>query len=367
MNEAAANDGGAGAAGPRGASGVKFATIRNEVGDSLPVARGGGGLAGLLEFVEHHRGWLHDQLHTRGAALLRGFGLRTPAEFEAAARAVEPELKNEYLGTSPRDALTPYVFSASELPPYYPIPQHCEMTFVKTPPRRLMFACLVAPTGGGGETPLCDMRTVAAELDPAVRGRFERGGIRIIRNYDGPSGKGFLDLWQLKRWDELFQTTDRAVVEAKAAAEGVFTDLSWGPGDRLRLISEHDALRAHPESGVPVWFNHVQVFHLSTAAAELRRIYGRTGDLRSLGLWGFARVMTAAKRRKGAEAQSMHCTYRDGREIADADLEHVRDTIWRHMIAEPWQAGDMVVIDNAAVSHGRLPYRGPRQVVVAWA
>jgi len=27
----------------------------------------------------------------------------------------------------------------------------------------------------------------------------------------------------------------------------------------------------------------------------------------------------------------------------------------------------MVVIDNAAVSHGRLPYRGPRQVVVAWA
>ena len=346
---------------------MAFSTIRNEAGDSLPVARGGGGLAGLLEFVEHHRGWLHDQLQTRGAALLRGFGLRTPAEFETAARAVEPALQNEYLGTSPRDALTPYVFSASELPPYYPIPQHCEMTFVKTPPRRLMFACLVAPTGGGGETPLCDMRTVAAELDPAVRGRFERGGIRIIRNYDGPSGKGFLDLWQLKRWDELFQTTDRAVVEAKAAAEGVFTDLSWGPGDRLRLISEHDALRAHPETGVPVWFNHVQVFHLSTAAAELRRIYGRTGDLRSLGLWGFARVMTAAKRRKGAEAQSMHCTHRDGREIAGADLEHVRDTIWRHMIAEPWQTGDMVVIDNAAVSHGRLPYRGPRQVVVAWA
>ena len=54
------------------------------------------------------------------------------------------------------------------------------------------------------------------------------------------------------------------------------------------------------------------------------------------------------------------------RRLAD-DLEHLRDTIWRHMIAEPWRAGDMVVIDNFAVSHGRLPYRGPRQVVVAWA
>jgi len=57
----------------------------------------------------------------------------------------------------------------------------------------------------------------------------------------------------------------------------------------------------------------------------------------------------------------------DGREIAEDDLEHLRDTIWRHMIAEPWRAGDMVVIDNFAVSHGRLPYHGPRQVVVAWA
>lgn len=345
-----------------------FSTIRNPSGDALPLVRGAGGLAGLLDFVDLHRGWLTDQLATRGAALLRGFGLRTPAEFEAAARAVEPELKNEYLGTSPRDALTSHVFSASELPPYYPIPQHCEMTFVKSPPRRLMFGCLVAPSGGGGETPLCDMRTVAAELDPGVRGRFEQGGIRIIRNYGGPSGGGRFDLWQLKRWDELFQTEDRAAVEARCAQEGVYTDLSWGPGDRLRLISEHDALRDHPETGVAAWFNHAQVFHLSTAAAELRRIFQRTGDLRSGALWRFAQVAVASKRRfTAANAQALHCTHRDGREIAAEDLEHVRDTIWRHMIVEPWQQGDMVVIDNFAVSHGRLPYRGPRQVVVAWA
>ena len=346
-----------------------FSAIRNEAGDALPVAsaRDAGGLPALLDFIDHHRGWLKDQLATRGAALLRGFGLRTPAEFEAAARAVEPELKNEYLGTSPRDALTPYVFSASELPPYYPIPQHCEMTFLKDPPRRLMFACLVAARRGG-ETPLVDMRTVAARLDPAVRGRFERGGVRIIRSYGGPSGAGKFDLWQLKRWDEIFQTTDRAVVEAKCAAQGVFTDLRWGPGDRLRLISEHDALREHPESGAPVWFNHSQVFHLSAAPAELRRIYRRTGDLRSHALWRFAQAVVAAKRRFGrTDEQALHCAHKDGREIADDDLEHLRDTIWRHMIAEPWRAGDMVVIDNFAVSHGRLPYRGPRQVVVAWA
>lgn len=343
---------------------VRFSAIRNDGGDVLPVAEGHGPAPA---FVDDHRGWLDDQLRTRGAALLRGFTVRTAAEFEAAARAVEPALQNEYLGTSPRDARTPYVFSASELPPYYPIPQHCEMTFVKDPPRRLMFACLVAARRGG-ETPVADMRAVAADLDPAVRGRFERGGLRIIRNYGGPSGAGKRDLWQLKRWDELFSTTDRAEVEAKCAAQGVFTDLQWGPGDRLRLVSEHDALRPHPDTGAPVWFNHAQVFHLSTAPSELRRIFRRTGELRSGALWAFSAAVIAARARlRRPEDQALHCTHRGGREIDVADLEHVRDAIWRRMIAEPWRAGDVLVIDNFAVAHGRLPYHGAREVVVAWA
>jgi hypothetical protein len=342
-----------------------FSVIRNEAGEALPVATGAPG--GAVEFIEHHRGWLDDQLRSRGAALLRGFAIASPQAFEAAARAVEPVLQNEYLGTSPRDARTPYVFSASELPPHYPIPQHNEMTFLRDPPRRLMFGCLVAARRGG-ETPLADMRAVAAGIDPAVRGRFERGGIRIIRNYGGPSGAGRFDLWQLKRWDEIFQTTDRARVEARCAAEGVYSDVHWGSGDRLRLISEHEALRPHPNGGAPVWFNHSQVFHMSSAPSELGRIFRRTGEARTFAWWRIAQVMIAAKRRLvRPEDQALHCTYRDGREIPVEDLEHVRDEIWRRMIATPWQSGDMVVIDNFAVSHGRLPYHGPREVVVAWA
>ena len=345
--------------------GVNFSVIRNEVGEALPVATGAAGA--VHEFLEGHRSWLDDQLRTRGMALLRGFGLTTAGAFEAAARAVEPGLKNEYLGTSPRDARTPYVFSASELPPYYPIPQHNEMSFLGDPPRRLMFGCLVAARRGG-ETPLADMRAVAAGLDAGVRDRFARKGIRIIRNYGGPSGAGRFDLWQLKRWDEVFQTTDRAVVEAKCAAEKVYTDVRWGPGDRLRLVSEHEALRAHPHSGAPVWFNHSQVFHLSSAPSELRRVFDKTHELRTFAWWRLAQAMVAVRKRVvRPDDQAMHCTHRDGSEIAGEDLEAVREEIWKRMIATPWQAGDMVVIDNFAVSHGRLPYHGPREVVVAWA
>ncbi len=79
-------------------------------------------------------------------------------------------------------------------------------------------------------------------------------------------------------------------------------------------------------------------------------------------------VLTAALRRlKSADAQSLHCTYADGSEIPDADMEHVRDVVWKHMVIFPWQRGDVVAIDNHSVSHGRLPYRGPRHVAVCWA
>lgn len=320
----------------------------------------------LCDWLDAERACLSGQLRTHGAVLLRGFDVRAPLDFERVARAVDPELKSEYLGTSPRDALTQYVFSASELPPFYPIPQHCEMTFLRDPPRRLFFACLVAPTGGGGETPLCDFRRVAAQLDPAVLDRFVRGKIRLIRNYNGPGGGKRLDLWKLKRWDEMFLTTDRAVVEAKCAAQGF--RVTWGAGDRLRLVSDHEVLRAHPDTGEPVWFNHVQVFHAASAGSELRRIHARQGGLRNLALAHFASALTAVRRRiTPAEQLPMHCTDCHDRELDPADLEHLRDVIWRNMVVFPWRVGDVVVIDNFAVSHGRMPYRGPRQVVVAWA
>jgi alpha-ketoglutarate-dependent taurine dioxygenase len=346
---------------------MRTSEIRGPAGGRLPVVEPDRdpGLDGLRRWLDGEKTWLSDQLRTHGAVLLRGFAVRAPVDLERVARGIDPDLKNEYLGTSPRDALSDYVFSASELPPYYPIPQHCEMSFLRDPPRRLFFACLVAPRGGGGETPLCDFRRVAADLDPAVRQRFERGGIRIIRNYEGPDGGG-RDLWKLKRWDEMFSTTDRSVVEARCAEQGF--QVTWLPRGRLRLVSEHDALRPHPETGEPVWFNHLQVFHADSAAAELRRVHARQGDLRSLVLSRFAGLVIGARRRLSpAEALPMHCTYRDGREIDPADLEHLRDVIWRHMLVFPWREGDVVAIDNFAVSHGRLPYRGPRQVVVAWA
>jgi len=320
----------------------------------------------LVELLQGERATVAERLVRHGALLLRGYAIDTPADFERVARAIAPELQKDYLGTSPRDALTEYVFSASELPPYYPIPQHCEMSFVRRPPDHLFFSCLVAPRGKGGETPLCDVRAVWRDLDPAVRDRFERRGVRIIRNYAGPDGGSRFDVWKLKRWDEMFRTADRDVVEARCRDNG-FTP-TWLDGGRLRLVHTQPAMKPHPRTGEPAWFNHSQVFLLSMAAAEYRRIARRLGQWRYLALAGVATAAVTLKRlTQGTLEQAMHCTYGDGTPITDEDLEAVRDVMWRHLVAFPWRRGDILAIDNHAVAHGRLPYTGERKVAVCWA
>ena len=319
----------------------------------------------LRDWLQLNESWVQERLTEYGALLFRGFDVEDAAGFETVARAVDDELKNDYMGTSPRDARSEYVFSASELPGYYPIPQHCEMSFTANPPRRLFFCCFEPPAEESGETPLADFRRVVQDLAPEVLERFLEGEIRIIRNYSGPKKKNF-DLWQLKPWDEMFGTTDRAAVEARCRQEGF--EPTWTDGDGLRLVSTQPVLKKHPVTGEPVWFNHLTTFHLSAAFGEYRRIFKLRSSLRYWGLWQFARGMVWGKRLlHSAEDQAMHVTYEDGREIPDEDVEAVREAIWRHMVIIPWHRGDILAIDNFSVSHGRLPYTGLRDIAVCWA
>jgi hypothetical protein len=347
---------------------MRLGALQN--GGRLPLLvepdRAGRSAGDLADWLSGERPLVEEKLTAHGAMLFRGFDVGGPAGFEKIARAIDPELKNDYLGTSPRDALTDYVFSASELPPYYPIPQHCEMSFLRDPPRRLFFTCLEANRAPGGETPLVDVRQVWRDLDPSVRASFEKRGVLIVRNYVGPEGGSRLDLWKLKRWDEMFRTTDRAAIEKRCREVGL--DFAWKEGGGLRLWNQQPAFHAHPRTGEIAWFNHSQVFHLSAAPAEYRRIARRQGAFRYGLLAAVAGAAVMAKKTlTRPEDQAMHCCWPDWTPISDAEMDAVRDAIWKNLVFFPWQRGDVVAIDNFAVAHGRMPYQGPRKIAVCWA
>ena len=325
-----------------------------------------GSLTALAEWLAQNRGWVTTQLHQVGAILFRGFGVTTVDDVEVLARAVEPGLQNEYLGSSPRLPLSTsgYVFSASELPDFYPLPAHNEMSFTANPPTRIIFGCTIPPQQFG-ETPLVDFRAVYRDLDPALRERWAKKGLRIIRNYSGPDERR-KDFFELKKWTEMFSTRDKAEVERVCAREGF--QAVWKPQDRLALVSHHQPVRPHPVTGEPVWFNHVHNFHLDAGHLEYARVLRHRPSVRHLKYWALARALSAWKHQTvAAEDQAMHSTFADGSPIPMADVKAVIDAIWKNLVITPWQQGDVVVIDNASTGHGRLPFKGARQVVVAWA
>ena len=57
----------------------------------------------------------------------------------------------------------------------------------------------------------------------------------------------------------------------------------------------------------------------------------------------------------------------DGSPISDVDLAEIRGAIDAATVAFPWQARDVLLLDNMLVAHGRNPYRGERKILAALA
>ncbi len=56
---------------------------------------------------------------------------------------------------------------------------------------------------------------------------------------------------------------------------------------------------------------------------------------------------------RGSNSAGFHTTFGDGSTIPDKTIAHVRDTVWKNMVFNRWEKGDILMIDNFRVSHGR--------------
>jgi len=287
----------------------------------------------LLDWAHAHRDLVRDQLGASGALLLRGFSVAGSEGFRAFVDAVSDQSTLEYrYQSTPRTAVGGGVYTATEYPASQTIPLHNECAYQRTWPMRLFFLC-VTPAASGGETPIADTVRVTAHIDADVRERFRRDGVLYVRNY-----RKRLDV----PWQTVFQTDDRAEVSRFCAAEGI--EVEWRPNDGLRTKQVCQGLATHPRTGEDVWMNQAHLFHVSSLEPRVR----------------------ASLLRMCAEDELPRNTYYgDGTPIELDVLEHVRDAFRAEEVAFPWRAGDVLVVDNMLVSHGRRPFAGERRVLVA--
>lgn len=305
-------------------------------GTTLAVfeVRGDNGAAadGLLDEL---RPRIDELLGTTGVVLLRGFEIATPGRLHAVAGRFGDPLTNYRGGDTPRSTVIEGVFTSTEYPAEYEISLHNEMSYAHTWPQRLYFCCMIAAETGG-RTPVCDGRALLAELDPAVRDRFVERGVTYRQHLHGGYGLG-------KSWQQTFETEDRHEVESFLEAASITFD--WTDDGGLRTAARRPATRTYPATGETVWFNQADQWHLSNLPPAEREALIELVD---------------------SEADLPHSVaYGDGQPISVWDLDQVRAAAKKHELSVPWQRGDVMIVENMLVLHGRHPYTGPRRILVA--
>lgn len=274
-------------------------------------------------------------LHENGALLLRGFEVLGEQAFQTLVRSFGHPLLNYEFGSTPRKAIEQGVYTSTEYPAHQVIPLHNEQSYTLQWPMKIWFHC-VQPSAEGGETPIADSRRIFQQLDPALRQRFEDKRLMYVRNY----GNG-LDL----PWEQAFNTEDRAVAEAYCRANQIAFE--WKDDGELRTRQVCQATARHPVTQDWVWFNQAHLFHVSNLPPAVREsLLAVVDDPLDL---------------------PRNVYYGDGSELEESALAEIRGVLEQCTVRFPWQQGDVLMLDNMLVAHGRASFKGPRQVIVAMA
>lgn len=288
----------------------------------------------LFDWAAGNRELVEEKLLQHGGILFRGFDVREADDLERFIQAVSGEALEYRERSSPRHAVAGNIYTSTDYPPSYPIFLHNENSYQKVWPRKIFFFCHT-PAAEGGATPLADCRRVAKLLPEGLRQRFVEKGWMYVRNF----GDGFgLD------WQTVFQTSDRTRVEEHCAASDIAVE--WKQGGRLRTRAVRPAVTRHPKTGEMLWFNHATFFHITTLEPTVREAL----------LAEFAE-----------EDLPANTYYGDGTPIEPEVLDELRSAYHAETVSFPWQRGDLLMLDNMMVAHGRAPYAGERKVLVGMA
>jgi alpha-ketoglutarate-dependent taurine dioxygenase len=312
---------------------------------------GSASVSTLLQELGSERAWIDQQLLKYGAILFRGYEIHGSVEFQRVVTHLVDEIVDYTRGASPRSKVSGKIYTSTDAPKMIPIPLHCELSYTPCPPNRILFLCQT-PAQKGGETPIADMRTVYQSLDSDVRQRLEERGLRLIQNV--PSKKVF-DF--SKTWQEMFATHDRREVEK--ACEAMEIACAWKNNGSLQLVNFCSAFMAHPVTGDQVLFTSFYNFHDSWS--DELKLYDLYWLSKVVGVFELFRQRT----RMSAVDYPHHSTFSDGSEIPRSDVLHVRKVLRDHAVSFPWQRGDFIIIDNFRVSHGRMPFKGDRKILVS--
>ena len=298
---------------------------------SVPILRVDG-IGDSARWAADNRDALRSLVIEQGSVMVRGLGLRSATDAGAVFRQLAPAgLLIEKEAFAPRQTYAQGVYSSSKWPPNQPMCMHHELSYVLQPPTLMMFACLTPPTTGGA-TAVADSTAVLESLPPALVQRFEQQGWLLTRSYNDDLGASFADA---------FGTDDRNAVENYCRANSV--EFQWQRDGGLRTWQRRRAVVRHPVTGQRCWFNQIGFLNEWTMAPE---VHEYLVDM------------------YGADGLPFNTRFGDGEPIGADVVQLLNNAYEANTVREPWQAGDLLLVDNVRTAHSREAFTGPREILV---
>jgi alpha-ketoglutarate-dependent taurine dioxygenase len=281
-----------------------------------------------------HKDGLRAAVAEHGSIMVRGLDLRDAAEVSAVFRQLSTGLMIEREAFASRRSYSDGVYSSATWPPNQPMCMHHELSYTLEFPGLMLFACLSAPTRGGA-TAVADSRAVLNALPAELVTRFERDGWMLTRSYNDEIGASVA---------EAFGTDDRSAVESYCRANAI--GFEWQPDGGLRTWQRRSAVVHHPVTGQRCWFNQIAFLNEWTIDPEVREyLVDMYGD----------------------DGLPFNTRFGNGDPIG-ADVVQLLNQVYEdNTVREPWQAGDLMLVDNVRTAHSREAYEGPREVLVGMA
>jgi alpha-ketoglutarate-dependent taurine dioxygenase len=212
----------------------------------------------------------------------------------------------------------------------FALPLHGEVYYLGQPPDLIWFYCAKA-VSEGGETTVGDGFQIYRDLSESTARKFAERGIRYQRRL-APGD-----------WQAAFQTEDRGTVDAFCKTQGLA--LAWDADGSAITHFRSSALRADA-AGNLAFINSLVLLGL----AELAILNGQA-----------AAALPEAKALK----PDFVVRWDDGSPIEPEILREVSKACYRNEAAVSWHTGDILMVDNRSVMHGRRASSGrDRQILV---
>lgn len=285
-------------------------------------------LTGVTNWLSQEQASLKEQLATSGAVLFRGFPIDSAEAFDrfTAAFGYRDFTYEDSLSNAVRINLTPRVFTANEAPPDVEIFLHHEMAQTPVYPHKLFFFCRQAAETGGA-TPVCRSDELYADFKsahPKWAEKFESEGLKYRTHMpaddDAMSGQG-------RSWRSTLSVDTQAEAEARLQSLG-YTWTWQADGSLATQTPRLPAVR----------------------------------ELADGNLSFFNQVIAALRGWKRSDANDKPVvTFGDDTPISEDILSALNDCAEAHTIPLAWQDGDIALVDNFRVMHGRYPYGGERR------